>query len=439
MKKLRDYQINLLNNTRKAMQDGYKAPCIVSPCGSGKSVVIAELARLTTMKDNRVLFLVHRKELISQIEKSFRDQGVVMPNVDLMMVQTAVRRLDKIKKPNLIITDENHHSLANTYRKIYDHFPDAYRVGFTATPIRLNGGGLGDVNDILVEGLTVKELIELGHLAPYKYYAPSVVDTSGLHTRRGEFVAKEVDELFSSKTIFGNVINHYKKLAMGKQAILYAPNVAKSIQIARAFNKENIIAEHIDAKTPAEERTKIIDRFRSGEIQVLCNVELISEGFDVPDCEVVILLRPTQSYGLFVQQSMRSMRYKPGKIAIIIDHVGNVHRHGLPDKEVGWSLNPQKETKTVKDPSSVKQCPECFFTVPSATAICPDCGHEFRQEVEYKEVETELEEYNQEIVLDYRSPRDCKNMSELYSLAKNLGYKPGWAFYQGKLLGYIGG
>lgn len=439
MKKLRDYQINLLNNTRKAMQDGYKAPCIVSPCGSGKSVVIAELARLTTMKDNRVLFLVHRKELISQIKKSFRDQGVVMPNVDLMMVQTAVRRLDKLRKPSLIITDENHHSLANTYRKIYDHFPDAYRVGFTATPIRLNGGGLGDVNDILIEGLTVKELIALGHLAPYKYYAPSVVDTSGLHTRRGEFVAKEVDELFSSKTIFGNVINHYKKLAMGKQAILYAPNVAKSIQIARAFNKENIIAEHIDAKTPAEERTKIINRFRSGEIQVLCNVELISEGFDVPDCEVVILLRPTQSYGLFIQQSMRSMRYKPGKTAIIIDHVGNVHRHGLPDKEMTWSLNPQKETKAVKDPTSVKQCPECFFIVPSATAICPDCGHEFKQEVEYKEVETELEEYNQEITLDYRSPRDCKNMSELYSLAKNLGYKPGWAFYQGKLLGYIGG
>lgn len=439
MKKLRDYQINLLNNTRKAMRDGYKAPCIVSPCGSGKSVVIAELARLTTLKDNRVLFLVHRKELISQIEKSFRDQGVVMPNVDLMMVQTAVRRLDKLRKPSLIITDENHHSLANTYRKIYDHFLDVYRVGFTATPIRLNGGGLGDVNDILIEGLTVKELIALGHLAPYKYYAPSVVDTSGLHTRRGEFVAKEVDELFSSRTIFGNVINHYKKLALGKQAILYAPNVAKSIQIARAFNKENIIAEHIDAKTPAEERTKIINRFRSGEIQVLCNVELISEGFDVPDCEVVILLRPTQSYGLFIQQSMRSMRFKTGKTAIIIDHVGNVHRHGLPDKEMTWSLNPQKETKSVKDPTSVKQCPECFFTVPSATAICPDCGHEFKQEVEYKEVETELEEYNPEITLDYRSPRDCKNMSELYSLAKNLGYKPGWAFYQGKLLGYIGG
>lgn len=439
MKKLRDYQISLLNNTRKAIQEGYKSPCIVSPCGSGKSVVITELARLTTIKDNRVLFLVHRKELISQIEKSFRDQGVVMPNVDLMMVQTAVRRLDKLRKPSLIITDENHHSLASTYRKIYDYFPDVYRVGFTATPIRLNGGGLGDVNDILIEGLTVRELIELGHLAPYKYYAPTVVDTSKLHTKRGEFVPSEVNELFQEKAIFGDVIGHYKKLAMNKQAILYAPNVAKSKDIAEAFNKAGTCAAHIDAKTPPDERSEIIKQFRDGKIKILCNVELISEGFDVPDCEVVILLRPTQSYGLFVQQSMRSMRYKTGKIAIIIDHVGNVHRHGLPDREMTWSLEPKKETKQVRDSSDVKQCPECFYTVPSATQVCPECGHEFRQIVEYKEVDTELEEYNQEITLDYRSPRDCKNMKELYSLAKNLGHKPGWAYYQGKLLGYIGG
>ncbi|MDU3375533.1 MAG: DEAD/DEAH box helicase family protein, partial [Enterococcus casseliflavus] len=153
---LYDYQEDLIKRARESFINGYRAPCIVSPCGSGKSVVIAEIARKTTLKGNHVLFLVHRKELIDQIKSTFETHGVDMRFVVFGMVQTIVRKLGKIKKPKLIITDENHHSLASSYKKIYEYYSDVQRIGFTATPVRLNGSGLGDVNDLLIEGVSVK-------------------------------------------------------------------------------------------------------------------------------------------------------------------------------------------------------------------------------------------------------------------------------------------
>jgi superfamily II DNA or RNA helicase len=170
--KLYDYQNDLVKRAKQAYIEGFKAPCIVSPCGSGKSVMVAEIARMTTSKGNRVLFLVHRHELIDQIKKTFETIGVDLKLVNFGMVQTVVRHLETIKKPQLVITDENHHGLAASYRKIYDYFSDVPRLGFTATPIRLNGSGLGDVNDLLIEGVSAKWLIENHRLAPYEYYAP---------------------------------------------------------------------------------------------------------------------------------------------------------------------------------------------------------------------------------------------------------------------------
>ncbi|WP_312907267.1 DEAD/DEAH box helicase family protein [Tissierella praeacuta] len=441
LRQLRPYQIQLLNETRQAYLQGYKSPCIVSPCGSGKSVMIAEIAKKTILKKNRVLFLVHRKELKEQIADTFNWWGVNTDYVEIGMVQTIVRRLEKTIIPNLIITDENHHSLASSYRKIYDCFPSARRVGFTATPVRLNGGGLGDVNDVLIEGPTVTELIEWGNLAPFKYYAPEIIDTSKLKIRRGEYVASDIEDLFQSKAIWGDVVKHYKKLSDGKQAICYCSSIKQSKRMAKEFNDNGIVAKHIDGETPKAEREVAIEYFRQGNIMILCNVDLISEGFDVPDCNTAILLRPTQSLSLYIQQAMRPMRYKEGKTAIIIDHVGNVGRFGTPDMERDWSLEPKKGSNTtVKEENPVKQCMECFYTVKRNTIVCPECGYEFKaEEKEVQQVESELVEVGsfQGFTTDYREPKDCKNMGELYQLAKNKGYKPGWAYYQGKLMGFI--
>ncbi len=441
MKELRQYQKDLLNKTRQAYLQGYKSPCIVAPCGAGKTVIMADMAKKASEKQNRVLFLVHRKELKEQTLSTLRWWGADMDYTEVGMVQTIVRRLEKTIQPNLIITDENHHSLAKSYRKIYDYFPDARLVGFTATPVRLNGGGLGDVNDILVEGPTVNELIGWENLAPFKYYAPEIIDTSKLKIKRGEYVAKDIDDLFQNRAIWGDVIGHYKKLSDGKQAICYCSSVEQSKRMAEEFNQVGTKAMHIDGRTPKAEREAAIEYFRQGRIMILCNVDLISEGFDVPDCNTAILLRPTQSLGLFIQQSMRPMRYKEGKTAIIIDHVGNVGRFGTPDMEREWSLEPEKgSNNTIQQENPVKQCLECFYTVERNIKVCPECGFEFgREEKEVELIESELVEVGsfEGFTTDYREPKDCKNMGELYQLAKNRGYRPGWAWYQGKLMGFI--
>ncbi|MDE7137346.1 MAG: DEAD/DEAH box helicase, partial [Ruminococcus sp.] len=282
---LREYQEALVQKVHDTFRRGIKSACIVLPCGGGKSVIVAEIAKRTTEKLNRVLFLVHRIELCEQIERTFRAWGVDMAFCQIMMVQTACRRLKKIPSPVLIITDETHHSKSNSYRKIYDFFPDAYRVGVTATPVRLDGSGLGDVYDTLIEGVSAKWLIENNFLSPYTYYAPTVADLNGIKIQRGEFETKSVENVLFNRTVFGNVMSHYHKLADRKQAICYCVSVKHSSAMAEEFQNNGISAVHIDGTTPKSERQRIIEDFRNGKIKILCNVDLISEGFDVPDCE----------------------------------------------------------------------------------------------------------------------------------------------------------
>ena len=191
---LRPYQNDLVEQVRQAWRDGFKAPCIVLGCGGGKSCIVAEIARRTTWNGKRVLFLVHRRELVDQIFRTFVRWGVLMDLCEIGMVQTFTRRLKKLKKPALIITDENHHSLAQSYKRIYEHFSDVPRVGVTATPVRLNGDGLGDVNDKLIIGVSTKWLIENHCLAPYDYYAPDIADLTGLHTKMGEYVTSDIEK-----------------------------------------------------------------------------------------------------------------------------------------------------------------------------------------------------------------------------------------------------
>ena len=327
------------------------------------------MARRTTWKGNRVLFLVHRKELVDQIVRTFIEWGVDMEYCTVGMVQTITRRAHKMQPPSLIITDENHHSLAASYRRIYEAFPKAYRVGVTATPVRLNGDGLGDVNDRLVIGVSAKWLIENHFLAPYDYFAPSVADLTGLHVKQGEYVASEIESRLMSSAIYGDVIANYKSLGKGEKAICYCASVKHSKAVAEAFSKAGIPAVHLDGETPKPERNRIITDFRAGKIRVLCNVDLISEGFDVPDCGCAILLRPTKSLTLYIQQSMRCMRYLPDKRAVIIDHVGNYARFGMPDDDREWSL--EKKDRTKKAPREQNEVKIVTRVLPGVRAERP--------------------------------------------------------------------
>ena len=442
---LREYQETLVKKVHDSFRNGVKSACIVLPCGGGKSVIMAEIARLTTAKNNRVLFLVHRIELCEQIERTFKAWGVDMSFVSVMMVQTACRRLKQIPCPNLIITDETQHSKSNSYQAIYSFFPKAYRLGLTATPCRLDGSGLGDIYEILIEGVSAKWLIENSYLSPYTYYAPTVSDLSGIKIQHGDFEVKSAEKVLFNRTVFGNVISHYRRLADGQQAICYCVSVRHSEAMAEEFRNNGILAVHIDSTTPKAERQHITDDFRNGKIKILCNVDIISEGYDVPDCSCVILLRPTKSLTLFIQQAMRSMRYKPGKSAIIIDHVGNYSRFGMPDAERKWSLQskPKKTRKKAENLPEIKvlQCPDCFYTFQPDDDVktCPACGYTFPKKertLDFND-DAELKKITGFTLKYEDSPNQCRNIGELKQYAKNHGYKPGWYWYQAKARGWI--
>lgn len=397
----------------------------------GKSVIIAEIIKLAGRKHNQVLFLVHRKELVEQIRKTLILAEVDFNYVELYMMQTATRHIDKIKSPTIIIVDECHSILSNSYKRILAAFPKAIVCGFTATPIRMNEGGLGEVFEQLVIGVSTQWLIDNRFLAPFKAYSVPLADTSGLHVKRGEFDQQEVENLMSQGAIFGDTVANWKRLANGKKTIVYCASVKTSKATTQAFKEAGILAEHLDGTTPATTRDNIVQAFRDGKITVLCNVELFGIGFDVPDCECVVLLRPTKSLTLHIQQSMRSMRYKENKTALILDHVGNLYRHGLPTDVHEWSLETKKRKK---NEVHIKECPGCYAVLPRNTRVCPHCGYDFEahdtemaERREQLRVEAQLREFER---MPYSRYEQCRDFDELMLFAKAKKYHIFWAIHK---------
>ena len=430
---LRPYQQDLINRTRQQITQGKKSICVVLGCGGGKSVIQGMIAASATAKGNRVLFIVHRKELCEQITDTFRMCGVDFDLCSVEMVGTVSRRLDKIPTPAIIITDEAHHSLAATYRKIYDKFPDAIRLGFTATPCRLGSGGLGEIFDSLIEGVSTKWLIDSHYLAPYKYYSIKLADVKGVRVTHGEYNQSDIAQLMEKNMIYGSTVDEYIRLANGKRTIVYCASIKASKHTAAEFSARGIAAEHLDGETDKNRRANIIGQFRAGQITVLCNVDLFGEGFDVPDCECVMLVRPTKSLTLYIQQSMRSMRYKPDKTAIIIDLVANVYTHGLPDEPREWTLKAKRHTAQNK--VTVRQCPVCFCVLPSTSKICSECGYEFQKQerAEAEQLDMEMKELTPEEILKakpYDYYKDISTFDEMKRFQRAKGYKFAWVIHK---------
>lgn len=442
--KLRKYQEDIILQVKKEISQGAKSVIAVAPCGSGKSVMQAVIAKSAGEKKNRVLFLVHRKELCEQIEATFARVGVDFNYCQISMVQTVSRNLDKIESPSIIITDETHHSLANTYTKIYKHFPDAIRLGFTATPIRLDKKGLHTIYESLVENVSVKWLIENNFLAKYELYSAKLVDVTNLKVRCGEYEKETVNELMEKQAIYGETVENYVKLANGKRAIIYCASVEASKSTASEFVSNNFTAYHLDGTTPKAERKRVIQAFRDGDIQILCNVDLFGEGFDVPDCECVILLRPTMSLSLYIQQAMRSMRHKEGKTAIIIDHVANCYKHGLPDDERQWSLEDVKKTKKSKlqdKQELINVCSKCLTVFPKEKDVCPKCGLKITKTAReirgIEKINIELQKINLQVIYankPYNHYKSLKTFEQLKLFQQAKGYKIGWCMFKCKEL-----
>ncbi len=429
--KPRPYQQSLIDEVKTELRKGIKSVCIVIGCGGGKSVIAGNIAKSATDKGNRVLFLVHRRELCEQISQTFSLCRVDMRLCTIGMVQTLTRKIDAIQEPKLIIVDETHHVLSKSYTKIIEHFPNAILLGFTATPTRLNEGGLGKVFKSLVKGVSTRWLIDNNYLADYRYFSARLVETSGFHVKNGEYDQLEVADAMESGVIYGETVKNYLNIANGKKAIVYCASIKSSIDTADEFNSQGISAAHVDGKTPICERNNIMIKFRKGIIKVLCNVGLFDEGVDVPDCDCTILLRPTKSLTLYIQQAMRSMRYMEGKTAIIIDHVGNVFNHGLPDADREWTLESRKKKNEEKNEVFIRECPVCFSVISPKLTQCPNCGEEFSvEEKEQKEVVDvilkELDKNEFTASTKYNEHRNIKTFEDMCKFQKAKGYKFGW-------------
>lgn len=456
---LRAYQSALVDRVRASYQSGRGAPILQLPTGAGKTVIAAYIMGAAGERGTTTVFLVHRVELIRQTSATLTEagipHGIIHPQfpqthqrLQVASVQTLVRRLRRFPSFDFIVIDEAHHSPAGTWRKIIEHYGDAHLLGLTATPARLDGKGLGIEHggfyDDLICGPSMRELIDGGYLAKPKIYAsPRHLDFSALRIRAGDFAVDDADRMMSNREIVGDAVAHYHRHLMGKRALAFCVSIHHAEMVTAQFNASGIHARRIDGTMTPHERAALVQAFVANRVNVLTSCELISEGFDVPACDGALLLRPTQSETLYLQQIGRALRASPGKThAIILDHVGNAGRHGLPDEDREWTL--AGRTRRNAAVPTTKQCPQCFAVLPIAVEECPDCEHSFAdaaeaerraaaaaraRELEYRDGElVEVTEEMRERISRARADevRRAHSREELLVIARQRGYHHGW-------------
>ena len=406
----RDYQTKLENDVIAAWQAGARNVMMVAPTGSGKthmkSKIIKRMGWVTCC-------IAHRQELVLQISCALAKLGIMhniiaptgvvrfcaerhtklfgrsyfsqSANVAVAGIQTLLRRAPSMRsfcnRVQLWDIDEAHHCLPdNQWGQGTVLFPNARGLGVTATPLRCDRKALDGVFDHMVAGPGMRDLIDQGHLAEYRIFCPpQSLDMS--HVRisgsSGEFVAKDLSKEVERSQIVGDVVNHYLRIAPGGRGLTFTVDVASAEKTAQAFNQAGVPAAVVTAKTPDRIRSELLDRLARGDIKQLVNVDLFGEGMDCPALEVISMARPTQSYGLYVQQFGRVLRIAEGKThGIIIDHVGNVVRHGLPDRPRAWSLSAPERSRSGPDPDVIPltTCTECFRPYERVRTSCPHCG-----------------------------------------------------------------
>lgn len=443
---LRDYQEDLIENARGAFREGLRSVLLQLPTGGGKTVTSAVMVRNTVAKGNVAWWLVHRREIINQASATFASLGIPhglvmgggitdpMQRVQIGSIQTIARRLHRLPAPNIIVFDEAHHMGARQYQDVFDAFPDAVKLGLTATPARLDGKGLGNWFQRLIEGPTVSLLTERGALCPYRLFAPATPDLAGVKSIGGDFKRDSLAKVMDRPSIVGDAVAHYRRLCSGKRAVAFACSIEHSRNIVAQFLDAGIPAEHVDGAMDTPSRDAAIARFTAGKTLILSNVDLFGEGFDVPAIEAVIMLRPTQSLSLYLQQVGRSLRPMAGKeTAIILDHAGNSIRHGLPDDDREWTLEDRiKRARSAPAEVPVRQCPECYRVYRPAPK-CPGCGFETPVATRtVEEVDGVLAEIDAAAVKREAKQEEsrCQTLGDWQELAARRGYSSGWAWHR---------
>ncbi|MCK5126800.1 MAG: DEAD/DEAH box helicase [candidate division Zixibacteria bacterium] len=422
---LRDYQQKAYDDIQSAWSSGHRNVLAVLPTGAGKTVLFS---KIILDHGGASCAVAHRQELVSQISLALARNGVrhriigpdkIIRSIVRMQltefgrsfydpsarcavagVDTLVRRGESLKQwlnsVTLWVIDECHHVLkANKWGKCCDMFPNARGLGVTATPCRADGAGLGrhhdGLMDVMIQGPTMRELINRGFLTEYRVIAPpSDLDLSTINISKstGDYNQNQMRDAVAHSSliahddgksrVIGDVVKHYQRFASGKLGVTFVPTVDIANDVVAEFNAVGVPAEVVSAKTPDAERVNALRRFKNRDVMNLVNVDLFGEGFDLPAIEVVSMARPTQSYSLYVQQFGRALRVLDGKTrAIIIDHVGNVARHKLPDAPCEWSLDRRDKRSSGKsDAIPTRTCSneECFAVYERHRNACPYCG-----------------------------------------------------------------
>jgi superfamily II DNA or RNA helicase len=467
---LREYQVDIINRVRNSFNNNKKRVCVVLPTGTGKTVVFAQIAKMTAHNKKHVLILTHRREIHRQTMQKLHSIGVnagqITSNsimsyneyIQCGMIGTVVNRLNKINKPDLIIIDETHHILGNTWQAIANYYSDVPRIGFTATPERLDGRGLGEnnlFNEIII-GMQIKEAVKQGFLSYPIIYKPPGIPQS-FKIKKGDYDTKEQETILSEKHIVGDVIQHYKDHLDGLPVVCFCPTVEHSKLMADQFSSQGYKSYAVYGNMDDKLRDKYILGLSNGDTQILTSCDVISEGVDVPMLAGAILLRKTLSLSLYLQQIGRALRPYPGKDkTIILDHAGNslIHGHVLQDRE--WSLY-SKKRDAKKNKPSITECPKCYSVWEGKPSKCLNCNFDFtkividKKKIDIKVIEGKLQADYPDLDFDlfqvalkalasdtkelkkkllwstaYKLANKENGKSELDKLREILGYKIGW-------------
>lgn len=438
----------MINNCRNAFKNGFHRLCCVLPCGAGKTAIFCYLAYLNTIKksDNRVLILLHRKELLKQTIDAFKSFQIITDHINIAMIQSFKNTLKNSVKPySLIIIDECHHATSSTFQRVLSAYSSVPLIGFTATPARLDGKPLGAIFDKLIVGVDYSYLTANHYLVDYDYFSPDLnFNFSEWKLKSGDFDTADNAFHLDKKAIYGDII---KYLDLSKKTIIYSPTVEYSkkleAQINEHFNAR--VSAEFNGTTPQNERDEIIDNFKNNRIKILINVDLIGEGFSVPSCDCVFLLRATQSLTLYIQQAGRALRVDPSnssKRASIFDFVGNIYRFGFPDAPRSWSLNNtiknSHKHETVHDSLIIRTCPNCLRSfIPSQMLTgrhCPYCNAYIqlnKREVQIQNKKELALIKKSQLIQNKKERGRCRTFQQLKKLGEKKGYKhpAQWAYY----------
>lgn len=414
-------------------------PLLVSPTGSGKTVMGCEIIDAIVAGGGRVLVLAHRRELIDQTARKLHAYKRAGSSVLVESIQRAAGRNAMLTLPMMgfraIVIDEAHHACAATYKRVIDAMPSAAVIGLTATPFRLDGKGLGEVFRSIVSAATPMELIDAGSLlAPRYFVGRKTPDMAGVRKARGDYAQGAAAEKVDTPEIVGDVIEQWQRLAADRVTVCYAASIEHSRHLVDRWQAIGVAAAHLDGKTPADERSDIIAGLAERRIQVVSNYAILTEGWDLPSCGACVLARPTASTQLYLQMVGRVMRPDPadpdGPQPLVLDHAGNVVRHGRAEQTRAATL-----AGIVKqEVEALRTCKQCFAVYPPQP-ICPSCGHqhqaEARQKIEAEIVEGELVELAKEAAELW--PHQGREFAQLLVVASKRAYRVGWARAQMRL------